>query len=77
MSFKKYRNFENRKLKEAQNQFPEVFLKKWKPQKRNGNSLKKIGKKNNSPNVTEIDENGRKTRDKNQYVMLLKEFSAN
>ena len=26
--------------------------------------MKKIGKKNNSPNITEIDENGKKTKDK-------------
>ena len=38
---------------------------------------KKIGKKNNSSNITEIDENGKKKRKtKNQYVTLLTEFPA-
>ena len=40
-SFKKYRNLVNRKLKEAQNQFSEDFLRKLNSQKRNGNSLRK------------------------------------
>ena len=65
VSIKKYRNLVNGKLKEAQNQFsPEFFTKietskeKWKLIK------KKLGKNINSPNITEVDENGRKTKDK-------------
>ena len=60
VSFKNYRNLVNRKLKEAQNQFSEDFLKpqkKWK-------FIKKKKRKNNSPNITEINEIGRKTKDK-------------
>ena len=41
VSFKKYQNFVNRKLKEAQNHFSEVFLRNLKPQKRIGNSYRK------------------------------------
>ena len=63
-SFKKYRNLVNRKLKKHKINFQRIFLRKLKPQKTNGISLKKIGKKNNSPNITEIDENGKKTKDK-------------
>ena len=55
LHFKKYRNLVNRKLKEAQNQFSEDFLRKLKPRKRKGNSLRKILEKNNSPKITEID----------------------
>ena len=69
VSFKKYRNLVNRKLKEAQNHISEDFLRNMKLRNRNGNSLrKKIGKKKNSPNITEIDENGEKMKDKNKYV---------
>ena len=76
-SFKKYRNLVNRKLKEAQNQFSEDFFKKIETTKEKWKFIKKkIGKKNNSPNITEIDENGKKRKIKNQYVTLLTEFSA-
>ena len=65
VSFKKYCNLVNRKLKEAQNRFSEEFLKKIETSKEKCKFIKKkIGKKNNSPNITEIDENGRKTKDK-------------
>ena len=65
VSFKNYRNFVNRKLKEAQNQFSEEFFKKTETSKEKWKFIKKkIGKKNNSPNITEIDENGRKRKDK-------------
>ena len=65
VSFKKYRSLVNQKLKEAQNQFQEEFFKKIKSSKEKWKFIKKkIGKKNNSPDITEIDENGRKTEDK-------------
>ena len=65
VSFKKFRNLVNRKLKEAQNQFSEDFLKKIETSKENWKFIKKkIGKKNNSPIITEIDENGRIRKDK-------------
>ena len=65
VSFKKYRNLVNRKLKEAQNQFSEEFFKNIETSKEKWRFIKKkIGKKNNSPNITEIDENGGKTKDK-------------
>ena len=65
MSFKKYRNLVNRKLKEAQNQFSEDFLKKIETSKEKWKFIKKrIGKKNNSSTITEIDENSRKMKDK-------------
>ena len=35
---------------------------------------KKIGKKNDSPYITEIDENDKKRKTKNQYVTVLTEF---
>ena len=64
-SFEKYRNLVNRKLKEAQNQFSEDFFKKIETSKEKWNFIKKkIGKKRNSPNITEIDENGKKTKNK-------------
>ena len=72
-SFKKYRNLVNRKLKEAQNQFSEDFLKKIETTKKKWNFIKKkIGKKNNSPNITEIDENGEKTKDKKSICNAFK-----
>ena len=58
VSFEKCRNLVNRKLKEAQNQFSEDFFKKIETSKEKWKFIKKIGKKNNSPNITEIDENG-------------------
>ena len=65
LSFKKYRNLVNRKLKEAQNKFSKDLIKKIETSKDKWKFIKKkIGKKNNSPNITEIDENGRKTKDK-------------
>ena len=65
VSFKKYRNLVNRKLKEAQNQFSEDFLKKIETSKEKWKFIKKkIGEKNNSPNITEMDDNERKTTDK-------------
>ena len=65
LSFKKYRNLVNRKLKEAQNQFSEEFFNRSESSKEKWKFIKKkIGKKNNSSNITEIDENGRKTKDK-------------
>ena len=65
VSLKKYRNLVNRKLKEAENQFSEEFFKKIETSKEKKRIIKKkIGKKDNSPNITEIDENGRKTKDK-------------
>ena len=70
VSFKKYRDLVNRKLKEAQNQFSEDFLRKMKPQKRNESSLKKNRKK-----TTEIDENVKKELQKIN-MWLLTEFSA-
>ena len=64
-SFKKYRNLVNRKLKEAHNQFSEDFCRKIETTKEKWKFItKKIGKKNNTPNITEIDENGKKTKDK-------------
>ena len=64
VSFKKYRSLVNRK-KEAQNQFSEDILKEIETSKEKLKFIKKkIGKKNKSPNITEIDENGRKTKDK-------------
>ena len=65
VSFKKYRNLVNRKLKEAQDQFSEEFFKKIESSKEKWKFIeKKIGKKNNIPNISEVDENGRKTKDK-------------
>ena len=65
LSFENYRNLVNRKLKEAQNQFSENFLKKIEISKAKRKFIeKKIGKKNNSPNITEFEENGQKTTDK-------------
>ena len=49
----------NRKLKEAQTQFSEDFFKEIETSKEKWKFIqKKIGKKNNSSNITEIDENG-------------------
>ena len=65
VSYKKYRNLVNRKLREAQNQFSQNYLKEIEISKEKWKYIKKkIGKKNNSPNITEIDGNGRKTKDK-------------
>ena len=65
VSFKKHRNLVNRKLKKAQNQFLEEFFTKNETSKEKWKFIKKkIGKKNNSSNITEIDENGRKTKEK-------------
>ena len=72
VSFKKYRNLVNRKLKEAHNQFSEDFSKKIETTKEKWNFIKKkFGKKNNSPNITEIDENGKKTKDKKSICNAL------
>ena len=77
VSFKKYRNLVNRKLEAAQNKFSEFFFKKTESSKEKWRFIKKkIGKKNNSPNFTETDENGLKSKTKNQYVTLFTEFSA-
>ena len=78
-SFKKYRNLVNRKLKEAQNQFSEDLLKKIEISKEKWKFIKKIiGKKNNSPNITETDENGKKMKDKksicNAFNRVLSEM---
>ena len=73
VSFKKYRNLVNRKLKEAQNQFSEDFFTKIETSKEKWKFIKKkIGEKNKSPTITEIDENCRKTKDKKS----AKKFSA-
>ena len=72
LSFKKYRNLVNRKLKEAQTQFSEEFFNKIETSKEKWKFIKnKIGKKNNCPNITEIDENGRKTKDKKSICNAL------
>ena len=79
VSFKKYRNLVNRKLKEAQNQFSEEFFKKIETSNKKWKFIKKkIGKKKNSPNTTEIDENGRITKDKKSICNTFNraEFSA-
>ena len=76
-SFKKYRNLVNRKLKEAQNQFSEDFFKKIETTKEKWKFIeKKVGKKNNSPNITEIDENGKITKDKKTICNAFNRVSA-
>ena len=76
-SFKKYRNLVNRKLKEAQNQFSEDFLRKLKPHKRNGNSLrKKLERKITVQTSLKLMRMVKKRKTKNQYVTLLTESSA-
>ena len=42
-----------------------------KPRKRNGNSVRKNGKKNNSPNITETDEHGKKRNTKKSICNLF------
>ena len=62
---KTYRNLVNRRFKEAEKQFSEDFFKKIETSKEKWKFIKKkTGKKNKSPNITGIDENGRKTKDK-------------
>ena len=64
VSFKKYRNLVNRKLKEAQNQFSEDFLRKLKPRKRNGNSFKKLEGKTTIQTSLKLMKMVKKTKDK-------------
>ena len=62
-SAENYRNLVNRKLKEAQIQFSEDFFKKIETSKEKWKFIqKKIGKKKNSPNITENEENGKKDK---------------
>ena len=59
VSYKSYRNLVNRKLKEAQNQFSENSFKKFEASEETRKFIKKKLEKN-SPNNSEIDENGQK-----------------
>ena len=74
VSFKIYRNFVNRKLKEHKNQFSENFLRKLKPQNINGNSLKKLETKITVQTSLKLTIQDKKRKTKSQSITLLTEF---
>ena len=76
MSFKKYRNLVNRKLKNHKINFQRIFFKKIETSKEKWKFIKKSERKTTVQTSLKLMRMVEKRKTKNQYVTLLTEFSA-